>query len=614
MYAVTGKMLTVNLKTIELKAEDIPEQLYQEYLGGYGLGVALLMERMDPATDPLGPGNILGFATGYLTGTRAYIASRFMSFGKSPSTLGWGDSNCGGYLGRKMKQAGFDVILFTEISPEPVYLLVEESKAQLLKANDLWGKDCYETEEALKVKHGKDCEIACIGPAGENLSAVAGISTDMGRFAARSALGAVMGSKRVKAVVLKGKMPIRLADPEKMKNLRKKHLPLFKEGFGGILSQYGTMGFYETSIAVGDTPIKNWSSSADEMEGYSGTADQVLQYQFKRYACNDCPIACGGRLTVDKGAFQTRDKVHKVEYETMGMFGSNLLNNNVEALIKINDLCNCYGLDTIGCGALCAYAIECFEEGYIDKKQTEGIELRWGNAEAIVSLVEKIGKAEGIGAVLSKGFEAAIEVFGSETRKFAIAVRNEGLPAHDPRWSAGLALTYFLDSTPARHTQGSTTFPVAGYEMPEIPGHQATGRAKYHDYNVKLTHVLNAAGLCLFGYIILDYKTLPEFLAAADGRQWDLKKLERIGFRISVLRHLFNYKAGISMNQYNFPERALGNPPLTAGETKGVKVDLGTMFKEYLQEMALDPVTALPSRKVFEELNISHFLDYSEKS
>ena len=202
MLAVTGKMLTINLKTRNMKGESIPEQLYQEYLGGYGLGIALLLERMDPSTDPLGPGNILGFASGYLTGTGAYIASRFMAFGKSPSTLGWGDANCGGYFGKKMKQSGFDVILFLEQSPEPVYLLVEEGKARLLNADDLWGKDCLETEKALKLKHGKDCEVACIGPAGENLSAIAGISTDMGRFAARSALGAIMGSKQVKAVVL----------------------------------------------------------------------------------------------------------------------------------------------------------------------------------------------------------------------------------------------------------------------------------------------------------------------------------------------------------------------------------------------------------------------------
>ncbi len=610
MYAVTGKILTVNLKTKGLQAEDIPERMYLEYLGGYGLGAALLMlrARMDPAADPLGPGNILGFAAGYLTGTGAYIASRFMVFGKSPSTQGWGDSNCGGFFGKKMKQAGFDVILFTGTSTEPVYLLVDQGSPQIQKADWLWGKDCYETEDLLKEKHGKDCEVACIGPAGEKLSAVAGISTDKGRFAARSALGAVMGSKRVKAVVLKGDNSIDLADPERMKELRKEHLQVFKVDLGKDLSTYGTPVFYKDYLDSGDTPVKNWSSSIEELSGKHMDAEQVLKYQQKRYACSGCPIGCGGHVKVEKGAFKTETTLHKVEYETMGMFGSNLLNENVEALIKINDLCNRYGMDTIGCGALCAFAIECYEKGLIDKEQTGGLELAWGHAEVIVSLVEKIGKSEGIGAVLSGGFEEAIRHFGPESMQYAMAVRNEALPAHDPRWSSGLALTYYADPTPARHTQGSTTFPLAGYEMPEIPAARASGRAKYHNDNVNLTHVLNSAGLCLFGYFILDYKTLPEFLKAADGRSWDLKELEKIGLRITVLRYLFNFRAGIRLNQYTFPERALGMPPLTSGATKGVQVDLDTMLKEYLEEMHWDPDTGLPSERVLEEMNLAQYL------
>ena len=608
MYAVSGKLLNIDLEKSGLEFEDITEDTYREYLGGYGIGVALLLERMDPKADPLGPGNILGFATGYLTGTGAYISSRFMTFGKSPSTGGWGDANCGGYFGPKMKAAGVDVILFTGISKSPVYLIIDEGKAALHDASSLWGKDCYETEDMLKEIHGEDCEVACIGPAGEHLSAIAGISTDKGRFAARSGLGAVMGSKKVKAVVLKGSLPIELANPDKMKVLRKEHLPVFKEEFGADLKKYGTPMFLEAALKDGDIPWKNWSSSVEEMKDYKITADGILQYQVKRYACAGCPVGCGGHLQIESGKYKTDHTVHKVEYETMGVFGPNLLIDDFEALITINDLCNRYGLDTISCGGLVALAVECYERGIIDDVQTGGLKLSWGDAEAVIALVIMIGRAEGIGEVLSRGFDAAVEAFGPETAQYAMAVRNEGFPAHDPRWNAGLALTYFFDPTPARHTQGSTTFPVAGMDMPEFDAHDEKGRAPYHNENVNWTHVLNGAGLCLFGYNILDYKTLPDFLNAADGMKWDMVELERIGLRITLARQIFNIRAGWTLDRYSFPDRALGKPALSTGELKDVSVDLERLLDEYLREMRWDKKTGRPQSSVLEDLGLSKYI------
>lgn len=608
MHSVMGKMLDVNLSTKRVQSEAIPGELYRDYLGGYGLGVRLLLERMDPACDPLGPGNILGFAAGYLTGTGAYIASRYMAFAKSPSSGGWGDANCGGHFGKKLKNSGNDVLLFSGVASAPLYLFVDDGKAELLDAEQLWGKDTYETEDLLKAKHGKDCEVACIGPAGERCSAIAGISTDKGRFAARSALGAVMGSKKLKAVVVKGSLPIELADAEGMKELRKKHLAVFKEDYGATLSKYGTPMFYEAALKTGDAPWKNWSSSVKEMEGFSITADKVLEYQRKRYACEGCPVGCGGHVEVTSGPYRTEGPVHKVEYETMGMFGSNLLIDDLEALFRINDLCNRYGMDTIGCGGLVGYAVECFERGLISIRQTEGLELRWGSAPAAVALVEKIGKAEGLGAILSRGFDEAVVALGEATAPYAIAARNEGLPAHDPRWNVGLALTYCYDPTPGRHTQGSTTFPVAGYEMPAIDGAEAAGRAKAHNDNVNWTHVLNSAGLCLFGYGILSHKTLPEFLQAADGTRWSIGELEEMGFRLTVARQIFNVRAGWTLDRYSFPKRALGDPPLENGDTAGVRVDLETMLDEYLSEAGLDRRTGLPEQEVLKRLKLSAFL------
>jgi aldehyde:ferredoxin oxidoreductase len=409
----------VNLQTQSCVVESVPEKLYRKYLGGYGLGSALLLGRMDPACEPLGPENILGFASGYLTGTGAYIASRFMVFGKSPSTDGWGDANCGGHFGPKMKKAGLDVMLFCGRAGSPVYLLVQPGgdgavQGQILDAEDLWGKDCYRTEDCLIERHGKDCEVA--------------------------------------------------------------------------------------------------------------------------------------------------------------------------------------------------YATECYERGLIGTKQTDGLELGWGKSEAIVALVEKIGRADGIGAVLARGFEEAVRVFGQDTAAYVMAVRGEALPAHDPRWNAGLALTYFMDPTPARHTQGSTAFPIAGYDMPEIKAAQAAGRAEHHSANANWAHVLNSAGLCLFGYAILSYKTLPHFLKAADGSEWTLEELADVGRRLTLARQIFNVRAGWTLDRYAFPERVLGNPPLPGGETGGVKVDLKTMVKEYLETEGLDPSTGLPSPEVLESLDLGRYL------
>jgi aldehyde:ferredoxin oxidoreductase len=251
--------------------------------------------------------------------------------------------------------------------------------------------------------------------------------------------------------------------------------------------------------------------------------------------------------------------------------------------------------------------VECYENGLIDRHQTGDLELSWGDSEAILTLVEKIGRSEGIGAVLSGGFEAAIASFGERTRPYAIAVRNEALPAHDPRFSVGYALSYYSDPTPARHTQGTTADSVAGYEQPEFANDQFTGRARYHHDNVNLTHAMNAAGLCLFGYFMLDCQVVPEFLSAADGKSWTLEDLHTIGRRITVLRHLFNLKAGVDFRKHPFPARALGNPPLNQGPSREVPIDLDTMVREYLEEAGFDPQTAHPKTEVLSALGLSKY-------
>ena len=604
MYAVNGKLLNVNLSNGTFASEEISLEQYKKYLGGYGLGAALLMERMDPTADALGPDNILGFAAGYLTGTGAYIASRFMVFGKSPLTGGWGDSNCGAHFGKKMKQSGFDTILLSGKSDTPVYLYINEGKVELIPCEELWGTDTFQTEDYLKGNYGKGCQVACIGPAGERMTALAGISTDKGRYAARSGLGAVMGSKNLKALVVVGNLPIQIKNPGKLSELKKKHAPDFKEEFPTILRKYGTSMFYNLALHEGDAPFKNWSSSIEEYPGKDNTIDEaetILKLQTRRYACQGCPIACGGHVEVKSGPFKTNGPQHKAEYETMGIMGPNLLNDNMESLQKLNEVCNKWGIDTITTGNLCGYAIESFENGYITKEQADGLDLAWSDAEVILKLVEKIGKNEGIGAVLSQGFEAAVQEFGEETRKYVMAVRNEGMPAHDPRWSADLALTYYTDATPSRHTQGCTTFAAAGYNMPEGEDAQAVG----HRDNVNLYHAFSSLGLCVFGFSVFDYHNLPSFFEAIDGALWTVEDFDKAGARIHLLRHMFNLKAGIRYNDFTFPKRILG--PLSSGKPKGAVVPLADMVKEYEKQYRLDPETLIPDESILKELDIAHF-------
>ena len=392
-----GKMLWVDLSQGKLQEEEIDEKLCRKFLGGYGLGARILFSRMKMGANPLGPDNILGIITGPLTGTPAIGGSRYTVVGKSPLTGGWGDANSGGFFGPKLKFAGYDAVFFIGISPKPVYLVIDNGKAHLKDADHLWGKDTYETEDLLKDELGKDVEALCIGPSGEKVSLIASVMNNKGRAAARSGLGAVMGSKKLKALAVKGNMKVPLADEQKIKELRKKHLGELS-GHVTMLKQYGTPAIMVRLAKAGDSPIKNWAgvTAVDfpNVEAIGG--DEVIKRQEKRYACYRCPIGCGGHMQEGTGEYKYEAGAHKPEYETLAMFGSNCLNDNLESIIKVNDICNRYGLDTISAGASIAMAIECYENGIITKEDTEGLELTWGNHRAIVEMTEKLARRKAL--------------------------------------------------------------------------------------------------------------------------------------------------------------------------------------------------------------------------
>ena len=601
----TAKILFVDLSTGKMKDELFGEEILRKFLGGYGLAAKIMYDRQKPGVDPMGPDNMLGFLTGPLTGTPAIIGSRYVVVGKSPLTGSWGDANSGGYFGPALKFAGYDGVFFTGISKKPVYLLIDEGKPRLLGAKWLWGKDTHETEDMLRERYGKQTNVACIGPSGENLSLISCIINDKGRAAGRSGLGAVMGSKKLKAIAVKGKMKVPLADTAKAKQLRKDWAKKVNIGFAEILKEHGTAGITAGASESGDSPAKNWADAGSEVFPNSTAIsdDAVIKYQSRKWPCWQCVIACGGHVQVKSGPFASEG--HKPEYETLASYGTMCLNDNLESIMKANEICNRMGLDTISAGCTVAFAIECYENGLITKEDTGGIELNWGNAQAIVDITDKMAVREGFGDILADGVKIAADKIGKGSEKYAVHVGGQEVPMHDPKFTPGLGPTYLLDATPARHTQGGEMIaPPAGIELPTFKRTEYSGRAESQSMLMNLMHVVNATGLCMFGYISMDVNSMPEFIAAVTGWDYSLDECIETGDRIGTLRHAFNLREGHNPLKRDYNGRAFGTPSLSRGPLKGITIDYKTMIKEYLKFMDWNQSTTVPSQKKLKKLGL----------
>jgi len=581
--------------------------MWRRFLGGYGVGARVLFSHLKPGVDPLGPDNILGFCTGPLTGTPAVSGTRYTAVGKSPLTGGWGDANSGGFFGAYLRFAGYDAVFVRGVAEKPVYLLLDNGRAELRDASHLWGKDTYETEALLKAELGKETEVACIGPAGESRSLIAGIFHDRGRAAARSGLGAVMGSKRLKAVAARGNLAVPLADPERAGELRRRCVRELT-GPVSVLRRYGTPAVVIPCAESADSPTRNWAGVAyrDFPQYRMLGGDEVVKRQARRYACYRCPVGCGGHMQPGEGEYRWPPGVHKPEYETLAMFGSNCLNADLEAIIKVNDLCNRYGLDTISAGSGVAFAIECYENGLIDRGDTEGIEPSWGNSRAIVALVEKIARREGIGALLADGVKRAAEKIGRGAERYAVHVQGQEVPAHDPKSKIQFALAYRLDATPARHTQATAAphMHPPGLLPPIDPRAQA-GRGRLYQIGGNFNHAAVCLGMCHLVYVCLpNVEIISEFTRAVTGWDVDTAELLTAGERIANIRQAFNVREGLNPLEYAMPERLINREPVKAGPLAGMVIDEELMIREYLEAMDWDLKTAKPSRHKLEELGL----------
>jgi aldehyde:ferredoxin oxidoreductase len=588
-----GKILWVNLSTGKITEEKPDESLYKDYIGGYGIGARILYSRQKAGVKPLGPDNTLGLITGPLTGTPAIVGTRFTAVAKSPITGGWGDANSGGDFGPHLKFAGYDAVFFTGIAKKPVYLFIDNGKAEIRDAAHLWGKDAYETEDMVRKELGKDTYIACIGPSGEKLSLISCIITKRGAAAGRSGLGAVMGSKKLKAVVVKGNMEVPMADKAKAEQIRKDHVAdLTKKSPDGsptfieIFHKYGTSSMTEGSALSGDSPVKNWGGiGVKELKDISGLkGDAAIATKDKSENCWRCPIACQSLLKEGTGEYKYPAGVRRVEYETQASFGSMCLNTNAESLNMVNHLCNSYGVDTISAGTVIAFAIECYENGLITKKDTGGIELTWGNHKAIVAMTEKLVKREGFGDILADGVKVAARKIGRKSQKYAVHIGGQELGMHDPKlnnFGEFGAARYQMDATPGRHT--------AGFGPGSFGG-----------------HIINAAGLCLFGSFgaPLDRNYMLEMMNAVTGWNCTMDDLLKKGERIANIRHVFNLREGINPLKWKVHPRIIGKPPQKEGPLAGVTADLDHQVQWCLGALDWNKDTTKPSKKKLMDLGM----------
>lgn len=590
-----GKLLFIDLSTGRISEESPDDKFYRNYVGGYGIGARVLYDRMKAGVDPLGPDNILGMLPGPLTGTPAIGGARYQAVGKSPLTGGWGDANSGGFFGPSIKFAGFDGVFFTGIADKPVYVLIEDDRAEIKDASHLWGKETYETEDILQAEHGTGARVICIGPAGEKQSLVSCIITHKGDAAGRSGMGAVMGSKKLKAVVARGERKVPIHDADEANRLRQDHIDDLKaSGFLEHFHHAGTGGHADTSALSGDTPVRNWGGiGVIDTPDVSGLRlDKVIENLDKRIGCWNCPAACKGSLKAGTGQYQYPAGNHRLEYETLGAFGANCGVVEVEPINMASHLCNAYGLDTISGGTIIAFAMECYENGIITRADTDGIELTWGNGPAMVAMVEKLVKREGLGEVLADGVKIAAGRIGKGAEKFAVHAGGQELGMHDPRVAghdfAGSpsGAMYWLNATPGRHTQafGPNSF---------------------------ISHMHNAMGVCMiiFGWPAARGPYAQRMLNAVTGFNYTPEEVLKCGERIANLRHVFNLREGLNPLENFLHPRIIGRPPQEEGPLAGVELDVEHEGWYYLGQLDWDRITTVPSRQKLLELEMVDIAD-----
>jgi len=566
MFGYHGKLLRVDLTSRSIEVQELDDALLKAYIGGVGVAVRLLYDETGPETDPLGPENVLIALTGPYTGTRVPSATRHHLVARSPLTGLLGESSVGGSWAARFKATGYDGIAVTGRADKPVYLWIHDDGVEIRDAEPIWGQGAEASADWLRSRTARKAAFAVIGPAGERLARIASVPHvgNIVRAAGRTGLGAVMGSKNLKAMAAFGTKSAPLADPEGLRQSVREVLPHVRDATE-TFSTYGTAGGVEKYEYMGNFPLQNWRGSRWE-EGakrISGVTMYETVLSGKR-ACLGCPIACGRHVEITEGPFAPLD-CEGPEYETVGTMGGECLVDDLEAICKANELCNRYGLDTISTGSVIAFAMEAFEKGIITTAETDGLELTWGSGEALVEMVHRIGKREGLGELLGEGVKRAAEELGHNAVEFAVHVKGLEPSAHDPRRFWSQALSYATNARGACHNRSWGHAYELGLNVPEIgipeshESYQMEGLAEFTAKLQNFQSVNDTLIICRFTQVgnAVSATNLVDWFNLITGRDVDIWDLMEVGERIFNLKRLYNTRLGISRKDDFLPPRFL---------------------------------------------------------
>ena len=613
MKGYMGKLLRINLTSQQVSEEPLDPKLARDYIGGAGLGVRLAYNEIPPQTDPLSQDAKLIIMTGPVTATSLGTAGRYEVIFKAPLTGILCDSSSAGHWGAEFKRTGYDGLILEGAAAKPVYLFIHDGKTEIRDASHLWGMDTYQIQDVLRNEVGEPkARVVSIGPAGERGVLYSCMVNDAGRVPGRGGNGAVMGRKNLKAIVVRGTQQVELADPDGYKKIA---LEINKRNATSpriaALRELGTPEVMDNSWPVGDIPVKNWSLGSYEQLCVSlGGKKMKATILVPHVSCYLCTIGCSRWVRIKEGPYKM--DAAGPEYETLGALGSMCMVDDLEAVSYAAHLCNIYGMDTISCGSTIAFALECYEKGLITKKDTGGIELTWGNKEALVKIVEQIAFGKGIGKLLGQGTRRVAEQLGHGAMDFAVQVKGLELPMHDPRAFFSWAANYATSPRGGCHLHGmsgiyeNTKNPLSDLSEWGLTGfyprHSNEGKGKIARLAQNWAHIIDSMVICYFAGFTLQPSDLAALLNHATGSELTSADLLVIGDRINALYRVYNYLCGIRREDDKLPVRSL--TPVAEGGAAGKVPDLEYQLKEYYEIRRWEP-DGKPSRDSLIELGLA---------
>lgn len=602
MKAIWERLLDVDLTSGKTKDLPVSEDLFKKYLGGRGLGARLLFDLLPPKTDPLSPENVLFFMTGPLTGTNVTGSSKFVVVTKSPLTGGWCDSYSSGRISVELKKAGYDGMVIRGRSNHPCYLKIDDRKIEIREADRLWGKDSFETEALLKEMEGDpSVGVSSIGPAGERLCKMACINSDLYRQAGRGGVGAVMGSKNLKAVVVKGGKGLDLHDRKRIVEMnRANYHRAEKSQVAQARMKYGTPLTLNITHVGGILPTKNfqygtWEKALEKIDSVG-----VYKSTKSHKSCLSCFIHCSLVTEASEGRYKGIT-VEGPEYETLGMFGSNQLIDSLPFIIQANVLCDKLGLDTIDTGNVIAFVMECFDKGLISASETDGVEIRFGDPEASLATIEMIAFRKGFGNILAGGVKASADHIGQGSDRFAMQVKGMGFPAYEPRGAFGSGLSYAVSPRGACHRRA---WPPAKEILGGYPPYTSEGKAEMVKGLYDENCVLHSLLVCDMPakFIPLSLDDYAQYFNAATGESPSKEDFLAAANRIETQIRLFNNREGFTRKDDTLPYRTL-HEPLLDGPAKGQSIgkdNLRRMIDEYYALRGWD-ASGVPTKETLEK-------------